>query len=262
MVFFTIHFPLNYKKYRPSHNKTLSFCVIYIVNFNVKHLKERTNLILNDDSKVVFFDNLVRNQRTKVVAWLKGKYPSLSLYCEDVFQEAVIAFWEKFRNMEWTGQDVAPMLWTFSRNTATHWLHGVHEEVDWDDHYYPTETQVESDFTFVTPNTYRMMMKETMYEMIDHLAPKDRSLIMMILQGIKQSEIAQRLGFKSAQVVKNKKSKIVVRLREEINAQASNACALFVYISPFLILITHPFTHQPYIPRPRSMSFLRQSLTH
>lgn len=123
---------------------------------------------------------------------MRFKYNNLPLAdAEDTFQEASCELWESLCDM-----------------------------TDWHD-------GVETDYGFISSETARMLQKERMYDEIDHLKPKDRSLIELFLQEVRMDKIAQRLGFRSTQVAKNRKSKIVVKLCKEINAQTENACASF-----------------------------------
>ena len=180
-------------------------------------------MIRNESTKAVFFDTMVWNQREEVISWLRFKYFHLSYAdAEDIFQEASIELWKVLSEMkDWEGESMIGMLKVICRNIHSHWIRGsVHSE-EWDDKYYPQDDGIESDYGFVSSDTARMLLKEHMYEMIEHLDPKDRSLMEMHLQKIRMDKIAKQLGFQNAQVARNRKCKIVVKLCKEINAQAA-----------------------------------------
>lgn len=196
-------------------------------------------MIRNETTKIAFFENLVWNQREKVVSWLRFKYNNLSYAdAEDIFQDASFGLWEKFCKMnEWNGESIIGMLKAICRNTYGHWLRKHNWSEEWDDRYYPTDDGIEVDYGYISSEEARMLLKEKMYEMIETLQPKDRSLMEMHLKNVRMDEIARQLGFRNAQVARNRKSKIVVKLCKEINAQALAACAsFFLYQEAFLFL--------------------------
>lgn len=197
-------------------------------------------MIRNEAEKAVFFDTLVWNQREEVIAWLRFKYSNLSYAdAEDIYQEASIEFWKKYSALtDWGGEDMTGMLKVFCRNVHGHWIRGQVYYKEWDDKYYPQDDGVETDYGYVSSEIARMMLKERMYEMIEHLTPKDRSLMEMYLQKVRMDKIAQQLGFRSSQVARNRKTKIVVKLCKEINAQAIACASYFLYIVNILQL-TH-----------------------
>lgn len=187
--------------------------------------------MIRNDSKAVVFENLVKHERSKVIGWLKQKYERfLITECEDIFQEASLELWKKFVSMEgWNGEPMTGMLYRICRNLATHHLQHLPIEVEWDNSFYPEEEEVETDFGFVSPETYRMLKKEQLYGLIDQLAPADRELMQLHLGKVKMKEICKRLKFSSSQVVKNRKCKIVARLRKEINGQVQVTWPFLVY---------------------------------
>ena len=180
--------------------------------------------------KAAFFDTLVRNQRNEVLSWLKSKYNNLPYAdAEDIFQEASWELWKKFSKMtDWDGQPMIGMLKVICAHMHGHWLSKQVWSEDWDARYYPQDNGVEVDYGYISSGTAHMLLKEHMYELIEHLDPQDRELMMMYLKKVRMDEIARQLGFKNAQVARNRKCKIVVKLSNEINAQAADACASFV----------------------------------
>lgn len=184
----------------------------------------------------MFFDTLVWNQREEVISWLRFKYNDLPYAdAEDIYQEASWELWKKLCDMDdWKGESMIGMLKAICRNMHSHWKRGRMWNDEWDDKFYPQDDGVETDYGYISSGTARMMLKEHMYEMLELLEPKDRSLMEMHLQNVRMDKIAQQLGFRNAQVARNRKCKIVVKLCKEINAQAANACAsLFIYVSKF-----------------------------
>lgn len=170
---------------------------------------------------------LVRNQRSEVIGWLNARYGCLSVAdCEDIFQDASWELWKKFQAMkEWNGEPILGLLKVICRNVATHFLKGMVHYEEWCDEYYPKEVAVETDYGFVSPQTFRKMLKEQMYQMIGHLSPKDDSLMTMYLNGMTMKDISRKLGFKTEQASRNRKCKIVARLRKEIaDGQAEGRC--------------------------------------
>ena len=193
--------------------------------------------MIKNETKEEFFDTLVWNQREEVISWLRFKYSNLPYAdAEDIYQDASVELWKKLCGMtdwhgedmtDWHGEDMTGMLKVMCRNVHGHWLRSQVWQEDWDDRFYPQDDGVETDYGYVSSETARMMLKERMYKMIDRLKPKDRSLMEMYLQKVRMDKIAQHLGFRTSQVARNRKSKIVVKLCKEINAQAQNACASF-----------------------------------
>ena len=172
---------------------------------------------------------MIRNQRDEVLSWLRFKYTNLSAAdAEDIFQDASVELWNKLRDEDWQGESMVGMLKVICRNIHSHWLRSQVWQEDWDDRYYPLDTGVEMDYGYITSDHARMLLKERMYAMIDRLSPKDRSLMAMYFQNVRMDEIARQLGFRSAQVARNHKCKIVVKLCKDVNAQAANACAYFI----------------------------------
>lgn len=186
-------------------------------------------MIRNEEAKAVFFENMVLNQRKEVISWLRFKYSNLPYAdAEDIFQEASWQLWQKLCAMtDWHGESLTGLMKVICRNIHGHWMRHNTPMEEWNDIYYPQDNGVETDYGYISSGTARMMLKERMYMMIDRLVTKDRSLIEMYLQNVRMDQIAQKLGFKSQQVAKNRKSKIVVKLCKEINAQANAACASF-----------------------------------
>lgn len=184
-----------------------------------------------DTVKTAFFNTLVLNQREEVISWLRFKYGNLPYAdAEDIYQEASWELWKKFRSMDWHGESMIGMLKVICTHVHGHWLRSQFWKEDWNDKFYPQEDGVEMDYGYVSSDTARMMKKEYMYALIDQLDPADRSLMEMYLQKVRMDKIAEKLGFRNAQVARNRKCKIVVKLCKEINAQAQKACASFFYI--------------------------------
>lgn len=194
-------------------------------------------MIRNEAAKAVFFETLVWNQREEVLSWLRFKYNNLPYAdAEDIYQEASWELWKKLCEMkDWQGESMIGMLKVICRNIHGHWLRNQIWNEEWDDKYYPQDNGVETDYGYISSGTARMLLKEHMYEMIERLDPKDRSLIEMHLQNIRMDKIARQLGFKNSQVARNRKCKIVVKLCKDVNAQAAKACASFISILPQLI---------------------------
>lgn len=188
-------------------------------------------MIRNEAAKAVFFDTLVWNQREEVLSWLRFKYNDLPYAdAEDIYQEASWELWKKLCRMkDWQSQSWIGMLKVICAHMHGHWIRKSLWRVEWDDKYYPQDDGVEVDYGYISSGTARMLLKERMYEMIERLEPKDRSLMVMYLQNIRMDEIARQLGFHNAQVARNRKCKIVVKLCKDVNAQAANACASFIY---------------------------------
>ena len=186
-------------------------------------------MIKNETTKSVFFETLVWNQREEVISWLRFKYGKLSYAdAEDIYQEASCELWKKLCEMDdWHGQPMTGMLKVICAHMYSHWLRKQTWHEDWDDRYYPQDDGVETDYSYISSETARMLQKERMYEMLNRLDPQDRSLMEQYLKNVRMDEIAHRLGFRNAQVARNRKCKIVVKLCKEINAQASDACASF-----------------------------------
>lgn len=200
-------------------------------------------MIKNEATKAAFFETLVWNQREEVISWLRFKYTNLSYAdAEDIYQLATMELWKKLNDMpDWHGEDMTGMLKVMCRNVHGHWLREQVWKEDWNDKFYPQDNGVETDYGYITSDTARMLLKEHMYKLIDQLEPKDRSLMEMYLQKVRMDKIAQQLGFRNSQVARNRKSKIVVKLCKEINAQAQKACAsLFVIKRTYILLCSIP----------------------
>lgn len=186
----------------------------------------------NKVTKTVFFENLVWNQRERVLSWLRFKYNNLSYVdAEDIYQLATVELWKKLSQMhDWNGEDMTGMLKVMCRNVYGHWLRKQTWKEDWDDKFYPHDIGVETDYGYISSEIARMLLKERMYSLIEQLEPKDRMLMEMYLDNVGMDKIAQQLGFRNSQVARNRKSKIVKHCKE-INAQAKEACAFsFCYL--------------------------------
>lgn len=184
-------------------------------------------MIRNEASKAVFFETLIQNQREEVISWLRFKYKNLSYAdAEDIYQEASIELLLKFRKMDdWQGESMVGLLKAISRNIYGHWVRRSFRMEEWNDDFYPQDNGVEADYGYISSEKAYMLLKEFMYANIDRLNANDRSLIELHLQNVRMDQIARELGFRNAQVARNRKCKIVVKLCKDINAQADKACA-------------------------------------
>lgn len=187
------------------------------------------------DNKEVFFDKLVRRERGKVIGLLRKKYDYFPVTeCEDIFQEGAMELWKKLQKMlDWEHENLEALLMTICRFISTHHLQKMmhFSKTEWDDRLYPEEHQVETDYGYVSQDVARKCQAERVYSEIEHFKPKDQDLMRMHLEGAKWKDIYPSVGLKSEAAAKNKKSKIVVRLRNAINGQASqDACPSFFYV--------------------------------
>lgn len=189
--------------------------------------------MIRNDAKESVFEVLLTRERNKVIGWLKQKYERFPITeCEDIFQEGSIELWGKFKSaVDMTEHEFDKLLFTICRNLSSHHLRKSHDNVEWQDSYYPEEVQVETDYGFIGPGMARILMKERMYEEIGRLNAKDQHFMQLHLQGLSFKEIAKRVELKGEQTSRNKKSKLVVRLRNAINGQAT-ACPSFFYLVP------------------------------
>lgn len=197
--------------------------------------------MIRNGEKTAVFENLVKTEREKAIGWLKSKFGRfLFTECEDIFQEACVALWRKMASMEdWAGQPMNGMLYRICRNVATHHLQQLPLTEEWDETCESDERMVEVDFGYVSPDVYRMMQKERLYGLIDRLGPTDRALMLMCLSHESQKDICDKLKFSSVQVVKNRKGKIVGRLRKEIGGQEFT-CPLFLFLTFFAADFDNP----------------------
>lgn len=189
-------------------------------------------MIRNDELKAAIFEKLVKNHRQEVIWWLNRRYKNLSVEdCEDVFQEGSLELWKKFRDEmdDWKGEPITGLLKTICRNIATHYLRGKVESSSWDDKFAPEANSIEMDFGYITPSSYRDLLREKMYSLIDQLHDDDRKFIQMYLNKMSSERLRETFGFKNTNVVKVRKRRIVERLcKASADGQAS-ACPSFFF---------------------------------
>jgi len=188
--------------------------------------------LIRNDARESIFEVLLTRERGKVIGWLQKKYERFTITeCEDIFQEGSVELWKKFRTVaDMTEVEFGKLLFSICRNLSSHHLHKIPEKVEWDDHFYPQETQVEADYGYIGPEQARILLKERMYSEIGRLNANDQQFMKLHLDGLSLKEVAKRVALKSEQSAKNKKSRIVVRLRNAINGQAQlDACPSFLY---------------------------------
>lgn len=188
--------------------------------------------MIRNDVKAGFFDKLVKSEREKAIGWMRKCYSLLSsAECEDIFQDASLELWKKLESMkDWDGESWIGMLYGICRNMASHHLDKLKPTEEWDDKFDSEVEEVDTDFGFISRDIFRMMQKERVYQVIENLPPSDRALMLMHLQHMKMKDICKELGLGSPQVAKNKKCKIVARLRKEIGGQEFT-CPLFLFVT-------------------------------
>lgn len=185
-------------------------------------------MIRNEVVKAAFFESLVQAKRQQICKDLAGKYKINYDDVEDIYQDVIFHMWtHQFATNKWREGKMDGLLWTICDRMTYKWVKRHKRFEEYDESHDSAEPVVETQNGFLSISLLKLMHKEELYAMLDRLDPRDRKLMEMVVANIRMDQVAKEIGFKNAQVARNRKHKIVVKLCKDINAQADKACAYF-----------------------------------
>lgn len=163
------------------------------------------------------FESVVISFRREVIGWLCGKYKNLNWEdAEDIVQDSSCELWKWCVNKnDLTKKDFVSMWKVMSRNIYTHWIVKTRSKEEWNDHRLQHGWE-ERDYGWYCGNESQIQKRELFYDSLDSLKDKDRQLVELILAKFKMKDIAEKLGYKSEQVARNRKHYVIKTLQEKL----------------------------------------------
>lgn len=159
------------------------------------------------------FNHVVFNNMCNIISWLRRKYQSLSEDdAEDIVQESSIDLWSWAKDKDcanWKESDYMNLWFTFCRNKCTHWLKKSSKTTELSD----TMLRILEDST---DSNIQMTKREMLYNYMERMNDKDRTLIRMTLEGKDNETICKALGLKNKAVLKNIKCRVLKRMKRDL----------------------------------------------
>ena len=193
--------------------------------------KEKRKGLVNVSENL--FDDLVKNEREKVMMMLVSKFVRLRYEdLEEVYDDGCLVLWNKMKEegFEWVDGSMVGMLKRICRNIGMHYLRKINDDLvsldrimeegcrDGDD-----DEGLNEMFDVLDESR----SDEEMYERLDEVWNKLKDVDRMILEsfyveGCKLDEIARRVGYKNGNTVKSKKDKILKRMIKMMKEEAGD----------------------------------------
>lgn len=159
------------------------------------------------------FTRVINNNKTAVALWLCGRYNTISMDdAEDIVQDSCVALWqwsECHPEMTLGESDIMNLWKVFTRNTCTHFLKKKSCQTPFDEASY--------DICVSDADDAIRMKREMVYDFIDGMNDRDRTLITMTLDGYDNDDICKVLGFKNKAVLKNIKCRTIQKMKRVLS---------------------------------------------
>ena len=147
------------------------------------------------------YTDLLKRHRTMVwtLCWARarGDYER----CRDLVQEVALSLWEHYGSLRHDAGPLQERAWVFWHTRTV--LDHLHRRPS------PTLVPLPDELPAARDDS-----RETIDSLLDTLAPDDRRLVQMRLDGYSAEEIAQRLGIRR-DAVYQRLHRIIIRLRKE-----------------------------------------------
>ena len=210
------------------------------VNEVKKSLKEERKNI--NRVRNLLFGKLMEGERDKVMMILMGMFGRLRYEeLEEVYSDGCLVMWGKLneKGFRLEGESLVRYLVKVCKNVGMHYLRKVRDDVmSLDDmmYGYGEKNDGEGLMEMFDVMDDKSMGEKDVYKKLDRVWGRLSDVDRMILEsyyweGCKMDEIAQRVGYKNADTVKSKKSKVLKRMMKMMNEEAG-LCAGSSSFSP------------------------------
>lgn len=203
--------------------------MIRIINVKVKNevikvssVDERRNV---NRVKNLLFGKMISEMRDKVMMILVSKFSRLRYEdVEEIFSDGCLVLWNKMKSVELKNENLMQYLVKICKNIGMHYLRKVKDDVlSLDDLMERKGDKVEDDgeglmrmFDIIDEGGCE---EKWIYRRLDNVWEKLSDVDRMILEcyyweGCKMDEISRKIGYKNADCVKSKKSKILKKMMD------------------------------------------------
>lgn len=172
------------------------------------------NLTKTNIQTLSVFSRVISNNKTFAAKWLRGRYNTISMDdAEDIVQDSCVALWQwsECHPEKTLGENDMMNLWkAIIRNTCTHFLKKKSCLTSFDDASYNVCVSDADD-------AISQLKREMVYNFIDGMNDRDRTLITMTLNGCDSDDICKALGFKNKAVLKNIKCRTIQKMKRGLS---------------------------------------------
>lgn len=191
-------------------------------------VKESLNDVKSYLNKVTLFRRLVDELRDDVINLLIGRFGRLEVEdVEEIYDDGCMVLWKKMKDgmLELKDDSVKSYLIKVCRNIGTHYLRGVRDDV------YSLDGMMSERFSDVSEDIDGCGMSEVFdimdeeyggsiedrYEKLDKVWERLSDIDKIILESYywedcKMEDIAKKIGYKSGDSVKSKKSRVLKKM--------------------------------------------------
>lgn len=159
------------------------------------------------------FCNVVRNRENAVMLWLCNKYKGMPVEeAEDIVQESCIDLWiwcNRKGYTDLTETDYVNLWKKFCRNKTSKWLKNRFSDSVLDD-------EKRMLLPACSDENVELTRRELLYECIERMNHKEKTLITMVLDSKDAIDICSVLGFKDKNVLKNIKCRTIQKMKRDI----------------------------------------------
>lgn len=152
--------------------------------------------------------------------------------CKDIVQESIIDLWREYTDKPI--KELEKLLFTIAYNkaaSATKKL-GKYQFTEWDEQRM-AENETSDAFEEDSRSMIYLLRAELFDQELKKLGEKDRELMVMCMEKTPAKEMAQRLGYKSVQAVRNRKSAILEKMRKVLGGQV-DTCPLLLCLQQWM----------------------------
>lgn len=208
-----------------------------------------------------YFSNVVDSMRESVMLVLIGMFGRLRWEdIEEVYDDGCMVLWNKMneRDFELRENSIRSYMIMICRYIGMHYLRGVRDDVmSLDEMLEFKGKELEDDAGCEMNDVFDVMDEgkdydeDERYRKLDEVWERLSDVDKMILEcyywdGYKMKEIAQRIGYKNADSVKSKKSKVLRKIMEMMSHETKKAADSLP--SPVIICTLYPCRSLQYIP--------------
>lgn len=145
--------------------------------------------------------------------------------CEDIVENSLIEIWERYPDKSM--QEQIKLFNTIWPRMASGVCKKSNPRMEWNS---AMEFDATNDDDWKQADAWKYLTNVERFEQeVEKLAPRDRELVTLCLQHLPAQTIATRLGYKSVQVVRNRKHAIFSKISKVFGGQV-NTCPLFLWV--------------------------------
>lgn len=160
------------------------------------------------------FNRVMRDGKNTMALWLRGIFNGLSKDdAADIVQESSVDLWlwcNKNGRTNLGEKDVFRLWMTFCRFKHSHWMSKASKMTPLSDVVINTT----ADDSY---NESLMEKRAILYDCLDSIGDKERTLMTMTMDGKDTDEICSALGFKNKDVLKNFKCRTLKKMKREMS---------------------------------------------